>query len=168
MDFEKNRKKILFIVLGIIVLASIIGFFLSKLIKPQIPVNKVTSTPRPIAVYSLAGQKGPWSCPSIKEFCTSGKQVTQNEAYIGFGTNIASGSAIYASFDGTINGSTAYPPKNIKGEKTNIIYLDNKQKGIRMVYRFGGDPISIIEKSVKAGDYIGKTGPSIENYNVPL
>lgn len=167
MDFEKNKKKIVLTITGIIILASIAGFFISKYTKSGIPVNKNTAA-RPIKVYSPEDQKGPYTCPSIKEFCVNGKQITQNGAYIGFGAKIASGSAIYASFDGTINGSTAYPPKNIKGEQTNTIYLDNKEKGLRMVYHFGGNPINIAEKQVKQGEEMAKSGPVIENYNVPL
>src|SRR3989344_3474021 len=79
-----------------------------------------------------------YGCPSIDSFCKNGKDIIRDGAYIGFGANLASGSAILASFDGKLT-SAITTLTEAKNEKVVTYYLDNLKDNSRVIYMFKGD-----------------------------
>ena len=97
------------------------------------------------------------SCPSLKEFCQKGESIIKDGKYIGFGGKLASGSTIFAAFDGVLSSTTSTFPKEEDNQTTQkkfiTAYLDNSELGLRGIYYFRGS----IPKSGKVtkGDQIG-------------
>lgn len=112
---------------------------------------------------SLSFSNQAFRCPSIQEFCDKSSSVMRGSTYVGFGGNIAGGSPIYASFDGTMTAvETTFPPE-FGSEKIVAVYLDNKERKIRGVYYFKGHVPSLTK--VKAGETIGQVGEPIAFYS---
>ncbi len=173
IKFDKNTVLIalfVFLIIGIPVFTykfgNLLTMFGSKTSKTtptnsqkpiQIQAPKVS--PKPVSL-----QQGPFTCPSTPDFCKSGADINQNGKYIGFGAKIATGSAIYASFDGDLTGLSSTLPNK---EKMIVLYIDNKDRGLRASYFFQGDKTPE-PKVVKAGNQIGTTGSVSSLYNASL
>ncbi len=82
------------------------------------------------------------SCPSLREFCEKGKALLKNGEFIGLGGKLASGSAIFAAFDGDISATTSAFSETINGTtnegNVRIMYLDNASLNLRATYFFRG------------------------------
>ena len=113
-----------------------------------LPQNQVSPTISPLNQLS---------CPSLKEFCQKGEGVVKDGKYIGFGGKLASGSTIFAAFDGVLSSTTSTFPKEEDNQTTQkkfiTAYLDNSELGLRGIYYFRGS-ISKSEKVTK-GEQIG-------------
>ena len=113
-----------------------------------LPQNQVSPTISPFNQLS---------CPSLKEFCQKGEGVIKDGKYIGFGGKLASGSAIFAAFDGALSSTTNTFQKEENGQTVEkrfvTAYLDNSELGLRGIYYFRGS----IPKSGKVakGEQIG-------------
>lgn len=139
MDNELNQsmenkswlKNPVFLTLGIffflaIVTIPILVFSLKKTNqKPQAPSIKKSA--------DVLSKK--FFCPSISEFCKEGKAVFKDGEFIGFGGKLASGSAIFAAFDGTISATTSALPD------VRIIYIYNPNLKLQAIYQFRGSLI---------------------------
>lgn len=160
MPFLKTRRQIIIALVTLTVLITAIALFLTIKNKPFIP-----SQP---AKISSDLKKGLYKCPSTKDFCKNGKDIIKDKTYAGFGADVATGSAVLASFDGIATGLTITLPKEFKSEKLNLIYLDSKQNNTRATYYFKGSPINFNEKSVKEGQVLGKVEERMNFYNTFL
>jgi len=99
-------------------------------------------------------------CPTIKEFCENGQDIIRNGNYVGFGAKIASGSAIYAVFDGKI---TSQARTYEEGDIITSLFLHNSETNTTAAYRFIGEGKSI--DSVKAGQVIGQVGNQMDRFS---
>lgn len=96
-------------------------------------------------------------CPSIKEFCQIGTGVIKDGKYIGWGAVLASGSAIFAAFNGDLSSESKTFPKEKDSQtaqkKFITAYLEDGKLGLRGTYYFRGS----ISKSGKVakGEQIG-------------
>lgn len=150
MDFIKKDKRIFIFVLIIIALFATIFYIIKNKPIPQ-----------------LSSTQSQYHCPSIKEFCTSGHDISKDGAYLGFGATLEQKSPIFASFDGVLTSSTAILSPKLNSEGLNTLYLDNDQKNLRAIYYFKGDT-SPTGKKVKKGEQIGSTFAKIESFDVSL
>lgn len=107
-------------------------------------------------------------CPSLREFCQKGEGVVKDGNYIGFGGKLASGSAIFAAFDGVLSSTTSSFLKEKDGKivqrKFIIAYLDNPDLNLRAEYYFRG----LLDKNgkVKKGEQIATSnGNKITTYD---
>mgnify|MGYP003393080793 CR=1 FL=1 len=105
-------------------------------------------------------------CPSEKVFCESGSDIVSNGQYIGFGADLASGSAVLASFDGKLTPTKTTIPSGSTKENLVVLYLDSKDSGKRAVYIFKGD--SSIEREVHMSEAIGKVREKMNFFNTSL
>lgn len=98
------------------------------------------------------------SCPSVKEFCEKGQGIVKDGKYIGFGYKLASGSAIFATFDGNLTATFSAYPIEVNGkttlEKFKTLYLDSPDLNLRGVYYFRGQ--------------LTKTGPVIKGEQIAI
>ncbi|OGH20810.1 MAG: hypothetical protein A3D74_05815 [Candidatus Levybacteria bacterium RIFCSPHIGHO2_02_FULL_37_13] len=105
------------------------------------------------------------SCPSIKELCQAGTGVIKDEKYVGWGFVLASGSAIFAAFDGNAESTqstyteTSQVTNETKEKKFIRIILDNKGLGLKATYLFRGNAIK--SKEVSKGELIGVSNGKI-------
>ncbi len=106
-------------------------------------------------------------CPtSDKTFCLEGKDITQNSTYLGFGSYVASGSAVLASFDGQLTPSFTILSPDLKNEKLVTLTLDSKDKTMRAIYFYKGDWSP--QREVKRGETIGKILDTIKAFKTSL
>lgn len=105
-------------------------------------------------------------CPTETNFCKSGKDISSNNTYLGLGGEVASGSAVLASFDGYLTPSFTILSPDLKNEKLVTLSLDNADKTIRAIYFFKGDWSP--QREVKKGEIIGKILDRIEAFNTSL
>lgn len=105
-------------------------------------------------------------CPTIGSFCTSGQDLIQDKAYLGFKGDIASQSAILASFDGELTAATTLLTQGPEPEELVTLYLDNKENKVRAIYYFKGD--SSAPKHVYKGEVIGTSLSQIRAFNTSL
>ncbi len=153
-----NKRQIalilIFIIAAIVAVAALITF-----------KNKPTTTP---PKFTADLKKGIYKCPTNISFCQNGKNIIKGTNYEGFGGEVATGSAILASFDGLATGTTITLPDQFKDEKLNVIYLDNKENNIRATYYFKGESINFNNIPVKMGTNFGKTGDKMLYFNTFL
>lgn len=165
-----NRKNLLILVFIILIIGVPIAALkytdLVRLWNKAFPQGPGSGTVRlevpPIASKSASLQTGPFTCPSTSQFCKTGKDVTQNNQYVGFGKNLPPANPILAAFDGQISSITSTLPSQYNDEKITTVYLDNTERGLRAVYYFKGQPPA--SGFVKAGDKISTTGSSMAYY----
>ena len=97
------------------------------------------------------------SCPSIPEFCQSGNGIIKDEKYLGWGSVLASESAIIAAFDGILSSIESTFPKEKDNQTTQkkfiTAYLDNSELGLRGTYYFRGSMTK--SGKVSKGEQIG-------------
>lgn len=153
MDFLRKRENLLVIGLLVVTLPPIIALV----------ITYGTSTKKESPPQS-SSQKG-YLCPTTKEFCQNGTDVTKN-SYLGFGINATANHPIYAVFDGEVTVSQTILPKDLGGETLQTIYIDNKQDNLRAVYLYIGQ--SFAPNSVQKGVIIGKMEKEIKSYNTWL
>jgi len=158
----KNKKLIILFLL--IVLAAFLYFRFGNLIKKPLTSGKPVQIETPkLSPKAASLQQGPFKCPSSADFCATGSDINQGK-YIGFGAKIASGSAIFASIDGDLTNLTS---TLTNGEKMTVLYIDNKDRGLRASYFFQGN-LSLDPKKVKSGDQIATVGGVLNSYNASL
>lgn len=159
--FLQNRRKI---IIASIVLVAILALLFTILAIKNSPQNQPVQTEK----ISSDLQKGIYKCPVSRQFCNSGKDILRDKTYAGFGIDLATGSAVLASFDGSITGLTITLPPQFKSEKLNIIYLDNKENNIRATYYFKGEPLNYNQLPVKEGAILGKIEAKMQYFNTFL
>lgn len=160
MPFFQNRRRLIIALVVIVVILPILLAIL--LTKGNRPTSK---TP---AKLSSDLKKGIYKCPSVKEFCLEGRDIIKDKTYAGFGENLATGSAILASFDGKVTGLTITLPPQFQSEKLNVIYLDNTENNIRATYYFKGAPINFNEVDTKEGATLGIIEDKMQYYDTFL
>lgn len=160
MPFFQNRRRIIIaLVVIVIVLPILLAIFLTKMKYPtQTTPTKLSSDLK----------KGIYKCPSVKEFCLEGRDIIKDKTYVGFGGNLATGSAILASFDGKVTGLTITLPPQFNSEKLNVIYLDNTENNIRATYYFKGQPINFNGVETKEGATLGIIEDRMQYYDTAL
>ncbi len=141
----------------------LIGLFILLIVAIPLLASKYTNISTLPPLISKATK---YQCPADKSFCEKGKDLIKDGTYLGLSGDLASKSAIIATFDGTITSSTTILPDNLKSEKLNTIYLDNTDKNLRAIYYFKGD--SSASKIVRKGDQIGTVLNKIEAFNTSL
>lgn len=151
-----NKRLLIALFVVLIILIPFLAFNYNN-IQKLFTKNK----PAPLTDKSIKYQ-----CPSVKAFCEKGKDLIKNGAYLGFAGDLASKSAILATFDGKITSSITILPDNLKKEKLITIYLDNIEKNLRAIYYFKGDGTGL--KTVKKGDQIGRSLYKINAYETYL
>ncbi|MDO8619653.1 MAG: hypothetical protein Q7R49_07025 [Candidatus Daviesbacteria bacterium] len=115
---------------------------------------------------SSAELKKPLTCPSIKDFCTKGADVTFNGNYAGFGGTLSKGSPVYAMFDGEATVSTTDLPQ-YNNEQIISVSLQNTTKGWLVTYIYRGDVPT--KTSFKTGEKISiVSGEVMSAYKVSL
>lgn len=149
-------------IIGVIILAAVWRQYGNPFLKFNQSPGQPASPQ--IKVVDAKLQTGPFSCPSIKNFCQSGKQISKNGVMVGFGAVIANSSPVLATFDGHVQSLETTLPQSLGGEKFTIIYLDSTQRYLRTVYYFKGTT-SKNNAEVKEGEQIGTTGEAINYYN---
>ncbi len=159
---ETRRQKIIALIIILVAIPIVLSFL--KLTK-----NKPTTTTQISQPPKLTSdlKKGIYKCPSIKQFCQTGRDIIKDNSYAGFG-NFATGSAVLAAFDGVATGLTITLPSQFKSEKLNVIYLDNKENNIRAVYYFKGNPINFNNMMVKEGADLGVIGDKMQYFDTSL
>lgn len=172
MDFFKSKKLIFIVFLLILtpLIASLIITNFDKLLKnfqPPQPQGEVKIELPKVEAKSAELQKGPYTCPSVTDFCTKSQDIFKVDKYIGFGSKIATNSALVASFDGTISAVSSTLGEEFNSETIITLYLDDKNRGLRAVYYYNGD-VAPESKEVKAGDEIATTGDIMKYYNTSL
>lgn len=173
MPFFQNRRNLIIAGIVLFLILPIILSLLS-LWKGRIGLNQkkaTSSAPVKIAIPSTPPSKVDLKkdllrCPATSDFCTNAKDVNQNNIYLGIGANIATGSAVYAAFDGNITALKAKLSSDLGGEEIIVIYLDNKEKGLRAVYTLKGQVPQA--KSVRSGGTISKVGDRINVFGSSL
>lgn len=160
MAIFENKLKLALIAALVIATPLILSLIISRFglfgLKRPLPPppSGQANIPLPRAdVKSLAGQQGPFNCPSIISFCQNGKDILRGGKYVGFGGQIATGSAIIASFDGDLSVVTNTLSEEFHKEQFLTVYLDDKDRGLRGIYYYKGQAPSL--DSVKAGQQIG-------------
>lgn len=159
-DLSSRKRFILIILLIIIITVPLIVFKYNDLVK-FISKNGLSSLPP----SALTGNVN-YGCPSVKSFCESGKDLSLQEEYLGFGNNLASGSAILASFDGNLTSTTTILPPSLKSESLITLYLDNPENDLRAVYFFKGE--SSASRKVTRGEKIGRSLTKIQAFDTSL
>lgn len=169
----KDRRFLLISAVAIILVGALLltrwqgGKLVSqKLPPPPAPKKTVIALPKS-STPSSAIKVNKISCPAIATFCLKGQDIAKGETYMGFGSKIATNSAILATFDGEITTISLTLPPQFQNEKIETIYLDNKQLGLRAIYQFKGQSSSL--QKVKKGQKIAAVGEPISYYdNVSL
>lgn len=156
--FFNKRFVILFLIL--IIAIPLLAFKYNDLVKF---ISKKNDTPSSTTNLTL---NVPLECPSVKDFCENGKDLITKENYLGFANNLASGSAILASFDGDLTSATTTLSPSQKNEKLITLYLDNPARNLRAVYFFKGEASS--SKKVTKGEKIGRSLSKIQAFNASL
>lgn len=167
--FEDKRKLAIFAIIAIaipILLSLIISKFgLFGLKKLPIPFSSHQASiqlPK-VETKSADGQQGPFNCPSQESFCQNGKDVLRGGKYIGLGGQIATGSAIIASFDGDLSVVTNTLSEEFHKEQFLTVYLDDKDRGLRGIYYYKGQAPKL--GRIKAGDMIATVQGPIYFYD---
>lgn len=172
---QKNKigKKLLFEILIVIILLILLlgalNYFnilsLSKFFPSQKP-QSISLELQPTSTVKKNSFPSPGlkiNCPSIKEFCQIGTGVIKDGKYIGWGAVLASGSAIFAAFDGDLSSESNTFPKEKDSQTTQkkyiTAYLDSSELGLRGTYYFRGS-ISISGKVAK-GEQIGTSSGKV-------
>lgn len=101
-------------------------------------------------------------CPTEKVFCENGSDIIKDGQYLGFGAEVASGSAVLASFDGKLTPTRT----TLNQENLVILYLDSKDSSKRAIYIFKGD--SSVERDVRKSETIGKIRGKTDSFNTSL
>lgn len=158
MPFLQNRRQI-FVGLILIALATVAAAAFITFKKPTLQPQKQ---------LTVDLKKGIYKCPATKKFCENGKNIFKDASYAGFGEEVATGSAVLASFDGLATGLTITLSAQFNNEKINVIYLDNEQEKIRATYYFKGEPLNFNNIAVKEGTSIGKVEGKMDYYNTFL
>lgn len=161
----KNPKKdnllpfIITILILIIFLPLIFSLYpkLSQFSKDKFNSKTSTQTPEKQTVaksiieakrYDQNLQKGPFTCPLILSYCQSANYKDNT-----FSTNVAGGSAVFASFSGLAEGLLSFHPNTDKTqEEYYMIVLTNKQRGLMAYYSLKGKAVG--KKEVKEGEQI--------------
>lgn len=160
---EVGIFEIIFVGVVLILLFGILNYFnilslselypqLGFLPKKMDQTSEVTSTQRNTNVLPIK-----LSCPSVPEFCQAENGIVKDGNYIGFGSKLASGSAILAAFDGILSSTASTFQKEENGQTVEkqfvTAYLDNSEFELRAIYYFRGS----IPKSGKTakGEQIG-------------
>lgn len=176
MEFINNllrdRQKLIILIVIILLLPIALSlaaarFDISKTFPTPKPVQKkvkIEYTPQPAVEPNL--QEGPYSCPSVTNFCTNGIEVVRDNKYEGIGANIPAESPIYAAFSGTVSSISGTLSAELGGENITTIYLDNRERGLRAVYTYRGEAPQ--PQDVKEGDTIARMGDKVNLYGVPL
>lgn len=147
------------VIVVVVALPILLAIFLTKINRP---------TPKTPTKLSSDLKKGIYKCPSVKEFCLEGRDIIKDKTYVGFGGDVASGSAILASFDGKVTGFSMTLPPQFQSEKLNVIYLDNQENNIRATYYFKGAPINFNEIDTKEGATLGIIKDRMQYYDTFL
>ena len=174
MDFIENilkdRKKITIVII-IIILPVILSLILTQpnlsqiFTRPQPQKEvKIEYTPQPAVEPSL--QKGPYKCPSEPTFCNKNNEITRGGKYEGIGGDLPEAAPVYAAFDGEMTALPVTLPPEQGSEKYIIIYLDNRERGLRAVYTLQAKAPE--PKTVKEGDIIARIGTKVSIYDSPL
>lgn len=176
---RSNTKKILLfeiicVVISLILILGVLNYFNILSFSKFLPSPKSQSISLKIQPTSTVKKNSfpsaslKINCPSIKEFCQVGSGIIKDGKYIGWGAVLASGSAIFAAFDGVLSSTESTFPKeedgNITQKKFITAYLDNSELGLRGTYYFRGS----MTKSGKAakGEQIGiSNGKAIAIYD---
>ena len=175
MPFFQNRRNIIIIICLLILLPVLVSLLILKYEQFQKKHLQqiTTSSPAPVKIAipstppsKVDLKKDLLSCPSIPDFCANAKDVNQHDTYLGIGTNLAKGSPVYAAFDGELSSLSGKIASGSAQETITIIYLDNKDKGIRAVYTLKGQTPQ--PKTVKEGDTISKVGDKINLFGSSL
>ena len=108
-------------------------------------------------------------CPSAKEVCQNGQDALNDQKqYVGIGYKLASGSAIFAAFDGilssTVNTFTKKEDDKTTQKKFFKVYLDNADLRLRATYYFRGS-ISKVGKAAKGEQIAVSNGKRISIYD---
>lgn len=152
-EAKKNQTKTVAGIVTAIVVLLFAGVVLIKgfpTLQPKISKIVPRPTPTPIAL----------PCPSQETFCKEGKNIVKDNIYQGIGTTLASGSPLYAVFDGKI---TTRSVIQAKGGKFFIISLVNNQSGLTAFYYYTGQPSFIAD--IKKGEVIASVSAQpIPNY----
>lgn len=159
--FLQNRRKI---IITSIVLVAILALLFTILAIKKRPQDQPVQTEK----ISSDLQRGIYKCPALQQFCKSGKDILKDKTYAGFGLDIATGSAVLASFDGSITGSIITLPTQFKNEQLNVIYLDNREHNIRATYYFKGEPLNYNQLPVKEGAILGKIEDKMQYFDTFL
>ncbi len=94
-------------------------------------------------------------CPSIPSFCQSAQPVVKNQKYLAIGAKLASGSALYAVFDGKLIKRTVILDIGLGGGKFTQISLTNKAGDKTAVYYLNTK--ANVSAEVKKGQQIATT-----------
>lgn len=127
--------------------------------------EKVINLEKAASAPIMPGQEGPFACPSISQFCQKGADILFDNNYYGFGSDLPSGSSLFAAFDGKLTTTLSSIPKGNQSaemQKINLVMLTNKDLLLRAAYLFPG-PVPQ-EQTVKKGDKIG----TVSGENMPL
>ncbi len=175
MPFFQNRRNTIIFVSLLVILPVILslligkyGEFWKKGMNPQ-PFSEQKEVRIPLPSYPPSKvdlKTDLLSCPSTPDFCANAKEVNQNNTYQGIGRALAKGSPIYAAFDGELSSLKGKITSGSGEETITIIYLDNKEKGIRAVYTLQGEAPQ--PQTVYEGDAISEVGDKINLYGVSL
>lgn len=92
-------------------------------------------------------------CPTVKDFCETGRDIFANGTYAGFGTTLPSGSTLTAVFSGVLTIETTPSPVEEK-ENITAVYIDNAELDLRATYYFKGS-VQKETGEVKTGEIIG-------------
>lgn len=157
--FQDRRRIIMVLVIVVVILPILLAILPMKISRP---------TPKTPPKLSSDLKKGIYKCPSVKEFCLEGGDIIKDKTYAGFGEDLATGSAILASFDGKVTGLTITLPPQFNNEKLNVIYLDNTENNVRATYYFKGAPINFNEVETKEGATLGIIEDRMQYYDTAL
>lgn len=171
MEFLKTKK---FLIVAIILI--LLPFTLSLIIsnfdfgkifqkekvkeEPQPKPVVISYTPQPSVAANL--QSGPYNCPSTDDFCKNGKDIEKDGKYEGFGAAVPALSSVYAAFEGNISSLKGKLSPELGGEEIVIIYLDNKERGLRAVYTLKGQAPQ--PRIIKQGAAITRVGDKMQTY----
>lgn len=109
--------------------------------------QSISNTPTSVTKISLA-------CPTIKEFCSSGKTVEGGD-FTGLGYNLPKDSVIKAAFNGTLSNE---PKVEGRGENQPLLYLRDESGNEAIYSYFGVVEDGLVGKKILEGAKIGQIG----------
>lgn len=94
------------------------------------------------------------ACPTVKEFCSSGKTVEGGD-FTGLGYNLPKDSVIKAAFNGTLSNE---PKVEGRGENQPLLYLRDESGNEAIYSYFGVVEDGLVGKKILEGAKIGQIG----------